>query len=133
MNSCYYVTRLLLFMVSFVVGTTTSTATNCSQNSSCGNQVIRFPFRIKNQQPPSCCYPCFDLICSSNQTMIQLPQKVKLNVDNIDYKRQTIQLSDPQTCLSKQIKNLNLSSTQFNYLKRDYDDFMSITFSIVQI
>ncbi|CAI8605494.1 unnamed protein product [Vicia faba] len=119
MNSCYYVMGLLLLMVSFVFGVTTATT-----DSFCGNQAIRFPFGIKNHQAPSRGYPGFDLICSSNQTMIQLPHSVKLNVDNIDYKRQTILLSDPQTCLYKQIKNLNISSTPFNYLKRDYDHFV---------
>ncbi|XP_058724488.1 rust resistance kinase Lr10-like [Vicia villosa] len=128
MNSCYYVMGLLLFIISFLVGTTTSTATNCSENPSCGNLVIRFPFRIKNQQPLSCGYPGFDLTCSSNQTMIQLPHKLKLKVDFIDYKRQTIQLSDPQTCLYKHIHSLNLSSSHFNYLKRDYDDFQDYYF-----
>ncbi|CAJ2674404.1 unnamed protein product [Trifolium pratense] len=60
-------------------------------------------------------YPGFKLICSSNQTMIELPHKVKLNVENIDYTQQTIQLSDPQSCLYKHIHNLNLSKSHFKY------------------
>jgi hypothetical protein len=73
-------------------------------------------------------YPGFELICSSNQTMIELPHKVKLNVKNIDYKHQTIQLLDPQKCLYKHIHNLNLSESHFNYLKSDYDDFVDYHF-----
>ncbi|XP_045792446.1 rust resistance kinase Lr10-like [Trifolium pratense] len=132
MNTYYHIMGLvLLFMVYFVVGTTKAKIINCSEDISCGNQVIKFPFQIKNQNPisPMCGgYPGFELICSSNQTMIELPHKVKLNVKNIDYKHQTIQLSDPQDCLDKHIHNLNLSESHFNYLKSDYDDFVDYHF-----
>ncbi|AES59881.2 putative glycerophosphodiester phosphodiesterase, protein kinase RLK-Pelle-LRK10L-2 family [Medicago truncatula] len=108
----------LLFMFYIVVGTTTATPTenNCPEDLTCGNQVIKFPFQIKNHNPnPSFCgYPGFDLFCSSNkETMIELPHKVKLKVKNIDYTNQTIELSDPQGCLYIQFHNLNLSSSHF--------------------
>ncbi|WJX16719.1 hypothetical protein P8452_06714 [Trifolium repens] len=132
MNTYYHVMGLvLLFMVYFVFGATKAKVINCPQDISCGNQVIKFPFQIKNQNPtsPMCGgYPGFELICSSNQTMIELPHKVKLNVKNIDYKHQTIQLLDPQKCLYKHIHNLNLSESHFNYLKSDYDDFIDYHF-----
>jgi hypothetical protein len=99
--------------------------TTCPEDLTCGNQVIKFPFRIKNRQSPMCGYQGFELFCSSNnETMIELPYKVKLNVKNIDYKHQTIELSDPQSCLYKHIHNLNLSESHFNYLKDDYDNFV---------
>jgi hypothetical protein len=120
MNTCY---GLLLFMVYFVVRTTTAMANDCP-DLRCGNQNIKFPFRIKNRQAPMCGYPGFELFCSSNnETMIELPRSVKLNVKNIDYRHQTIELSDPQSCLYKHIQDLNLSETHFNYLKHDYSDF----------
>ena len=110
-------------MVYFIVRTTTAMVNNCP-DLRCGNQVIKFPFHIKNHQAPMCGYPGFELFCSSNnETMIELPHSVKLNVKNIDYRHQTIQLSDPQSCLYKHIHNLNLSESHFNYLKHDYDHF----------
>jgi len=116
---------LFLFRVYFVVRTTTATVINCQEDLTCGNQVIKFPFYIKNHQAPVCGYPGFELFCSSNkETMIELPYKVKLNVKKIHYKHQTIELSDPQSCLYKHIHNLNLSESHFNYLKDDYDDFV---------
>ena len=76
----------------------------------CGNQVIKFPFQIKNNQASMCGYAGFELFCSlNNETMIELPHLVKLNVKNIDYGHQTIELSDPQSCLYKHIHILNLS------------------------
>ncbi|AES59902.1 putative glycerophosphodiester phosphodiesterase, protein kinase RLK-Pelle-LRK10L-2 family [Medicago truncatula] len=132
MNTYYHVMGLLLLVcylntlvVEFAHGTTD--LVNYPQDLTCGNQVIKFPFHIKNQNPnPSLHgYPDFELFCSSNnETMIELPYKVKLNVKNIDYKHQTIELFDPQSCLYKHIHNLNLSESHFNYLKHDYDDFV---------
>ncbi|AES59895.1 receptor Serine/Threonine kinase, putative [Medicago truncatula] len=88
----------------------------------------QIPFSYQKSQSKSIFvygYPGFELFCSSNnETMIELPYKVKLNVKNIDYKHQTIQLSDPQSCLCKHINNLNLSESHFNYLKHDYDEFV---------
>ncbi|XP_057451531.1 rust resistance kinase Lr10-like [Lotus japonicus] len=115
---------LLLFMLCFNVvivelalGTGTGTA-NCP-DLSCGNQVIRFPFRIRGHHPTTCGYPGFDLSCSSdNNTVIELPHSVKLNVKNIDYRHQTIELSDPHGCLPKQLQHLTLSASHFQ-LKPD--------------
>ncbi|XP_027368005.1 rust resistance kinase Lr10-like [Abrus precatorius] len=87
---------------------------------SCGNQVIRFPFRIKGRHPQQCGYPGFDLSCStSNETVIELHKSVMLRVNSIDYKHQTIALSDPYGCLSKHLPNLNLSGSHFQF-KPDY-------------
>ncbi|AES59873.1 putative wall-associated receptor kinase, galacturonan-binding domain-containing protein [Medicago truncatula] len=89
MNTYY---GLLLFMVYFVVRTTTAMVNN-SADLTCGNQVIKFPFHIKNHNPnpSSYGYPGFELFCSSNnETMIELPHSMKLNVKNIDYRHQTM-------------------------------------------
>jgi hypothetical protein len=114
-------------MVYYVVGTTAAKVISCPEDILCGNQVIKSPFQIKNQNPisPMCGgYPEFELICSSNQTMIELPHKVKLNVENIDCTHQTIHLSNPQCCLYKLIHNLNLSKSHFNY----FDDLVEYYF-----
>ena len=48
---------------------------------SCGNQDIRFPFRIKGHQPQHCDYPVFDLVCSAaNETLLELPDSVTFSV-----------------------------------------------------
>ncbi|XP_027337170.1 rust resistance kinase Lr10-like [Abrus precatorius] len=101
----------LLFMVCFSVelALVIGIVNNCSE-SSCGNLVIRFPFRIKGRHPQHCGYPGFDLFCSaSNKTVIELTESVKLSVNNINYKHQIIELSDPNDCLSRQLLNLKLS------------------------
>ena len=121
MNTHY---GFMLFMVYFIVRTTTAIVNNCP-DLTCGNQVIKFPFHIKNRQASMCGYAGFELFCSSNnETMIELPRSVKLNVKNIDYRHQTIELFDPQSCLYKHIHNLNLSESHFNYLKHGYNDFV---------
>lgn len=119
---------LLLFMVCLNAGqhaVVTGTVNNCP-DLSCGNQVIRFPFRIKGRHPSPCGFPGFDLSCSSsNETLIiELPESVKLTVKNIDYTQQTIELSDPDGCLYRQLHNLTLSASRFQFKpKPDYDDF----------
>ncbi|KAJ6370423.1 hypothetical protein OIU76_028658 [Salix suchowensis] len=64
-----------LFYVLFVVFVAGHGAgLNCT--GSCGNDGpdIRFPFRIKDEQPDHCGYPGFDLSCSDdNSTVLELP------------------------------------------------------------
>ncbi|KAF2322572.1 hypothetical protein GH714_019063 [Hevea brasiliensis] len=74
------------------------------KESKCGGHgpAVRFPFRIKGQQPDSCGYPetGFDLSCSERkETVLELPTSVKLLVKKIDYVAQVIYTSDPQDCL----------------------------------
>ncbi|AES59886.1 hypothetical protein MTR_1g031410 [Medicago truncatula] len=71
MNTYY---GLLLFMVYFVVRTTTAMVNDCPDLRS-----------------PMCGYPGFELFCSlNNETTIELPHSVKLNVKNIDYRHQLL-------------------------------------------
>ncbi|KAJ1379449.1 Wall-associated receptor kinase, galacturonan-binding domain [Sesbania bispinosa] len=89
----------------------------------CGNQVVRFPFRIKGRHPQLCGYPGFDLFCSStNETVIQLPESVKLIVNHIDYTQQTIELSDPHGCLPRHLPNLTPSASHFQFQHPNYYD-----------
>ncbi|XP_029144530.2 RING-H2 finger protein ATL22-like [Arachis hypogaea] len=85
----------------------------------CGNQEIRFPFRIKGRrQSQSCGYPGFDLVCSGTsddeELFLELPES--FNVIHIDYTKQTIELTPPSTCLPKQLHSLtNISVLVFPF------------------
>ncbi|QHN93748.1 hypothetical protein HN873_060941 [Arachis hypogaea] len=97
----------------------------------CGNQEIRFPFRIKGRQSQSCGYPGFDLVCSGTsddeKLFLELPESVTFNVKHIDYTKQTIELTPPSTCLPKQLHNLsNISVLVFPFqrmLVEEGDDY----------
>lgn len=84
--------------------------------------AIRFPFWLKDSQPDHCGYPGFQLSCTEkHQTMIELPNSVKLLVKKINYKSQEIQVHDPDDCLPKQLSNLNLSASPFQLkIKHDH-------------
>lgn len=93
--------------------------------SRCGSfgPDIKFPFRL-NSQPHSCGYHGFNLSCTDrNETMFQLPNLVKFFVKSIDYKSQKIQLSDPENCLPRQLRQIELSSSPFLFQKEYRYDF----------
>ncbi|KAG5533298.1 hypothetical protein RHGRI_027476 [Rhododendron griersonianum] len=103
----------------------TSTTSKCSDDG----PPIRFPFRLKNQHPPHCGYPGFDLSCSPNNTttVLDLPNSVKVLVTHIDYKSRLIHIKDPNGCFPQQLQNLNLSTTPFNFpdfVDDIFDDFV---------
>ncbi|GMN44423.1 hypothetical protein TIFTF001_013614 [Ficus carica] len=89
------------------------TETRCSRHG----PAIGFPFRLKGNQPQHCGYSqSFDLTCTKeNQTLLQLPTSAKFFVEKIDHKSQSIHISDPGGCLMRQIQNLSLSSSPFQY------------------
>ncbi|KAJ9679802.1 hypothetical protein PVL29_021651 [Vitis rotundifolia] len=77
--------------------------------------VIRFPFWLKDH-PDSCGCPGFELSCSEKkQTMLELPYSVKLSVEKINYTSQEIFVRFPDYCLQRQILNLNLSASPFQF------------------
>ncbi|XVE64368.1 hypothetical protein DITRI_Ditri07aG0095300 [Diplodiscus trichospermus] len=81
---------------------------------------IRFPFRLRDRHPESCGYPGFDLSCTDkNQTLLELPHSVRLFVERIDYRYQLIEASHPDGCFAKEIRNLNLSTSRFQF-QTDY-------------
>ena len=90
---------------------------------------IRFPFRLTGIQPQHCGYSqSFDLSCTKeNKTLLQLPTSANFYVNKIDYKSQIIHISDPDACLPRLIRNVNLSSSPFRYaydeIMADYDVF----------
>ena len=92
--------------------------TRCSQHG----PAIQFPFWLKDRQPDHCGFPGFQLSCSEkHQTMIELPNSLKLLVKKIDYKSHKIQVHDPDYCLPKQLSDLNLSASPFQFkVKHDH-------------
>ncbi|XP_059667218.1 rust resistance kinase Lr10-like [Cornus florida] len=82
--------------------------------------AIRFPFKIKDQQPDNQCgYPGFELSCNdNNQTVLELPFSLKVLVKKIDYTSQLIHIyhdyNDPKSCLA----NLSLPVSPFHF--KDY-------------
>ncbi|OIT04671.1 PREDICTED: rust resistance kinase Lr10-like [Nicotiana attenuata] len=106
----------------------------------CGDfgPVIRFPFRLKNRQPTNCGYPGFELSCTKDnvtQFMLQLPLQASIknidipisanvSVQEIDYKSQTIRLSELNaSCLPRQISNINSSASLFSFDQNSYGGF----------
>ncbi|KAB1199727.1 putative RING-H2 finger protein ATL21A [Morella rubra] len=95
---------------------------------SCGSSglPIRFPFRLDSQPEYPCGYPGFNLSCTHrNETVLELPNSVKLFVTRIDYVSQLIQLTDAQHCLIRSLRGLNISSSPFqlrNVPRYDFED-----------
>ena len=89
----------------------------CPTSNRCGVQgpLIQFPFRLKGQ-PHHCGYPGFVLSCTeNNQIMLELPDSVKLLVKNIIYKSREIIVQNPDNCLERQLRNLSLASSPFQF------------------
>ena len=49
------------------------------------------------------------------QTILELPYSVKFAVDQINYKSREIVVHDPDFCLQRQLQNLTLSASPFNF------------------
>lgn len=93
-----------------------SSAESCKPGSCDPNQgpQVRFPFRLQNRDPTRCGYPGFDLHCNAqNQTILTLPRAGDFIVDLIDYKRQSLFISDPGSCLPNRALNFSLSGSPF--------------------
>lgn len=122
--------RLFYFLILVLIDHGLGLNTDECKESKCGTHgpVVRFPFGIKGQQPDHCGYPetGFDLSCSeTNETVLELPNSVKLFVKKIDYVAQVIYTSDPQDCLPRQFSNLNLSASSFRF--RDVGIFNDVS------
>ncbi|KAK6925970.1 Protein kinase domain [Dillenia turbinata] len=79
---------------------------------------IRFPFRLKDAEWPrqSVAHPVgFDLSCTAKkETMLELPNSVKLQVFDINYQSQIIRVYNDDDCLSQLIQSVHLSPFQFH-------------------
>jgi hypothetical protein len=96
------------------------------QEARCKNDgpAIRFPFSLREKQPDNCSYPGFELSCTDRtETLLQLPNSVKLYVNKIDYASQLIIASDPDQCLPGQLRHLNLSTSPFKFGDMEQDDY----------
>jgi hypothetical protein len=86
--------------------------------------AVRFPFSLREKQPDNCGYPGFELSCTDRrETLLQLPNSVKLYVNKIDYASQLIIASDPDQCLPGQLRHFNLSTSPFKFGDMEQDDY----------
>ncbi|XP_030947420.1 putative RING-H2 finger protein ATL21A [Quercus lobata] len=85
---------------------------------------VRFPFQlIKDRQPDH--HGGFDLYCNDkDDTVLELSTSVKAFVKKIDYKSQSIEVTDSDGCFPRKIRGLklNLSSSSFQF-KNDLSDY----------
>ncbi|KAE9464754.1 hypothetical protein C3L33_03335, partial [Rhododendron williamsianum] len=98
---------VLFFLLHLSTAQDDCTPTTCSKHG----PTIRFPFRLKDSQPPHCGYPGFVLSCSptTSATLLNLPNSVQVLVTSIDYESQSIRIKDPNKCLPQQLQNLSLT------------------------
>lgn len=84
---------------------------------------IRFPF---------CGHAGFNIHCNNlNKTVLELPMSGTFLVENINYKKQQIYLSDPDNCLVKRLLTLNTSGTPFSYGFSVYYTFLTCPNEVV--
>ena len=99
-------------------------------------QTSGFPFRLsKDRQPDQ--HGGFDLYCNDkDDTVLELSTSVKAFVKNIDYKSQSIEVTDLDGCFPRKIRGLklNLSSSPFRFNGAEYIlyNYSPIPFSIVR-
>ncbi|XP_059669382.1 putative RING-H2 finger protein ATL21A [Cornus florida] len=113
---------LFFFLLTILVGAAGQDECKVSSYSDNG-PAIRFPFKLKGQQPDHCGHPGFELSCNNHhQTVLELPFSVKVLVGKIDYTSQLIQINqdDEKSCLPRQFPNLNLSVSPFHF-NHDFD------------
>ena len=95
-------------------------ATRCSHHG----PVIRFPFWLKDQAVPNQCgYPGFELSCSEEKrrTILDLQHySVKFWVKKINYTSQEIIVRLADYCPQKQIPDVYLSASPFQYFTESY-------------
>ena len=117
---------LMLVLVGHGVGHPDQLLPDPCREASCKKDgpAIRFPFMLKEKQPDKCSYPGFELSCTDRgETLLQLPNSVKLYVNKIDYASQLIFAADPDNCLPKQLRSFNLSTSPFKFGDMEQDDY----------
>lgn len=105
----------ILFVTSIFFETQASNEICKTKKCALGAPEIRFPFRVKGQQPENCGRPGFDLDCSNNTTTIHIPSYGDLVVKSISYDTKKLDLLDPKNCVHGVFLDLNLSLTPFQY------------------
>lgn len=98
--------RILVFVLQFFL----ILEENLCHSSVCGNSTldIHYPFEFMHEAQPNCSY--FSLSCNTNQATVimNFPHTGEFHVQNIDYRKRTIQLFDPEKCLIRKLMNLSL-------------------------
>ncbi|KAI3886846.1 hypothetical protein MKW98_017198 [Papaver atlanticum] len=85
--------------------------TDACHTLSCGDLQIRFPFRLKDEQPKHCGYPGFELSCTNNnETEIELQFSETFFVKDINYTSQSMEIYDQNNCTPRRFINFNLSN-----------------------
>ncbi|KAI3886841.1 hypothetical protein MKW98_017193 [Papaver atlanticum] len=111
----FYIIILQLIITS--CSTSAIASGDACRSLSCGSQnsiQVRFPFRLKDQQPNHCGYPGFELFCTNNnETIIELPFSGKFLVKSIDYKSQNLEIYDQNGCIPQRLIGFNISDTPF--------------------
>ncbi|XP_043718112.1 putative RING-H2 finger protein ATL21A [Telopea speciosissima] len=103
---------IFLFHFSYrVTGQKSCQTYTCSDST---GPAIRFPFRIEGLQQETCGYPGFDLKCSKqSNTILEIPSSGRFWLQEIDYTKQEIGIVDPDNCLWRKLRSLNLSGSPF--------------------
>nr|TKS17350.1 glycerophosphodiester phosphodiesterase protein kinase domain-containing GDPDL2-like [Populus alba] len=117
---------LMLVLVGHGVGHPDQLLRDPCPEASCKKDgpAIRFPFMLKEKQQDHCGYPGFELSCTDRkETLLQLPNSVKLYVNKIDYASQLLVASDPHNCLPGQLRNFSLSTSPFQFGDMEQDDY----------
>jgi hypothetical protein len=108
---------IILFLLLFLIKS--GSGHDECRELSCGlyEPLVRFPFQLVKGPQDRCTFPEFCLYCDDDhgkkKTMLSLPTTsgpIKFFVDEINYKPQSIQLSDPDDCLPMKFLKLNSSS-----------------------
>ncbi|KAL2921889.1 putative RING-H2 finger protein ATL21A [Bienertia sinuspersici] len=90
-----------------------SSIAQCCEGMKCNDNYVKFPFRLKDDQPKTCGCRGFDLHCDDELGLLLKLGAADLTVDNIYYSSREIVLSDPNDCLPQKLLNLNITSTPF--------------------
>ena len=85
----------------------------------CGNQSIRFPFRIHGEQEPYCGYPGYELTCQNDHPVLHIPDNNYM-VHKIFYHNQSLRISvsDPSNVCFPPIRNLSLAEGKFEIVSK---------------
>jgi hypothetical protein len=118
MDICIEMAISYLLFLAFIIIDFGEAQNVCPQ---CGGRgpIIQFPFQLNHG------HSGFNLSCTdTNDTVLELPNAVKLLVKKIDYNSQVIQLQDPGNCFPRSLRGLNLSSLPFQFKLEDPSSYL---------
>ncbi|CAI9097372.1 OLC1v1033774C1 [Oldenlandia corymbosa var. corymbosa] len=117
--------NIIFFAWLILAGNQPSTAISTSDDDLCAEQkcspdgpAVRFPFVLQGKQPEYCGHDSsFNLHCDQlNRTILELPSSsIKVQVTNISYLSQMMEVLSVETCFAKHLRDLDISATPFWY------------------